>query len=395
MVDNITKIIFMKIAILSDGITPFVIGGMQKHSFNLVKYFSIHGADVTLFHFSSDNKIISDEELNKKIFGPNNSNFHVKSHCLNFPQSIKFPGHYIFNSYRYSKLISKKILPIINDFDFIYSKGFSSWNLICLKRKGLKAPNLGVNFHGYEMWQKPPNFRVFSKHLLLKPFVKWITKNSDFVFSYGSKISNIIEDIGVDSNKIIESPSGIDNDFVRNIESIKISNKRKFVFLGRYERRKGIEELSNAIRSLNLNSSNLEFHFIGDIPYTKRIKLDNIFYHGLIKNTKQIISILDEMDILICPSYSEGMPNVILESMGRGLAIIATDVGANSLLVDNDVGCLIDINNLKLELISSIIAMSNKDNLEIIKMKKNAINKVNKKYNWNSIIKSLINLISK
>ena len=101
------------------------------------------------------------------------------------------------------------------------------------------------------------------------------------------------------------------------------------------------------------------------------------------------------MDILICPSYSEGMPNVILESMARGLAIIATDVGANSLLVDNDVGCLIDINNLKLELISSIIAIFNKDNKEIIKMKKNAIDRVNKKYNWNSIIKSLINLISK
>ena len=84
-------------------------------------------------------------------------------------------------------------MPIINDFDFIYSKGFSSWNLIYLKRKGLKIPNIGVNFHGYEMWQKPPSFRVFSQHLLLKPFVKWITKNSDFVFSYGSKISNIIE----------------------------------------------------------------------------------------------------------------------------------------------------------------------------------------------------------
>ena len=139
----------MKIAILSDGINPFVIGGMQKHSFNLVKYFSIHGADVTLFHFTSNNEIISDKELNNEIFGSNNS--HVKSYCLYFPKSIKFPGHYIFNSYRYSKLISKKILPIINEFDFIYSKGFCSWNLIYLKKKGLKIPNIGVNFHGYEM----------------------------------------------------------------------------------------------------------------------------------------------------------------------------------------------------------------------------------------------------
>lgn len=383
----------MKIAILSDGINPFVIGGMQKHSFNLVKYFSIHGADVTLFHFTSNNEIISDKELNNEIFGSNNS--HVKSYCLYFPKSIKFPGHYIFNSYRYSKLISKKILPIINEFDFIYSKGFCSWNLIYLKKKGLKIPNIGVNFHGYEMWQKPPSFKVFSQHLLLKPFVKWITKNSDFVFSYGSKISNIIEDLGVDSKKIIESPSGIDEDFVRDIKSLKISYKRKFVFLGRYERRKGIEELSNVIRTLNLNSSNVEFHFIGDIPNSKRIKSDNVFYHGLIQNPVKVITLLDEMDVLICPSYSEGMPNAILESMARGLAIITTDVGANSLLVDDEVGWLIDVNNLKLELINSIIAVLNKNNLELLKMKKNSIDRVNKEFNWNLIIKNLINLISK
>ena len=34
------------------------------------------------------------------------------------------------------------------------------------------------------------------------------------------------------------------------------------------------------------------------------------------------------MDVLICPSYSEGMPNVIIEAAARGLAIIATNVGA-------------------------------------------------------------------
>lgn len=385
----------MKIALLSDGITPFVIGGMQKHSYNLAKYFSIHGADVTLFHFTSNSEIISDKVLNNKIFGINNSNYSVKSYCLYFPKSFKFPGHYIYNSYRYSKLISKKILPIVNDFDFIYSKGFSCWNLIYLKRKGFKIPKIGVNFHGYEMWQKPPSFRVFSQHLLLKPFVKWITKNSDFVFSYGSKISNIIQDLGIDSNKIIESPSGIDDDFIRDVKSLKISNKRKFVFLGRYERRKGIEELSNVIKTLNLISSNVEFHFIGDIPNTKRIKSDNVYYHGLIQNTVQVINLLDEMDVLICPSYSEGMPNVILESMARGLAIITTDVGATSLLVDDEVGWLIDVNNLKLELTKSIIAVSNINNLELLEKKKTSIYRINKKYNWNLIIKNLINLITK
>ena len=45
--------------------------------------------------------------------------------------------------------------------------------------------------------------------------------------------------------------------------------------------------------------------------------------------------ILDSADTLVLPSISEGMPNVILEAMSRGLSIIATDVGANSLMVSD------------------------------------------------------------
>ena len=51
----------------------------------------------------------------------------------------------------------------------------------------------------------------------------------------------------------------------------------------------------------------------------------------------------DSCDILLCPSYSEGMPNVILEAMSRGLAIIATNVGAIRLLVSEDNGVLLQM----------------------------------------------------
>ena len=40
----------MKIAFLTDGIYPYVLGGMQRHSTNMIKHLVLHGADVTLFH---------------------------------------------------------------------------------------------------------------------------------------------------------------------------------------------------------------------------------------------------------------------------------------------------------------------------------------------------------
>jgi glycosyltransferase involved in cell wall biosynthesis len=88
------------------------------------------------------------------------------------------------------------------------------------------------------------------------------------------------------------------------------------------------------------------FDFIGEIPMSKRIKRPDITYHGIIKDTALIQSIMDTCDVLLVPSHSEGMPNVILEGMSRGLATIATNVGAVRALVNADNGYLIEALNV-------------------------------------------------
>ena len=42
----------MRIALITDGISPYVIGGMQKHSFYLAKYFAKHQIQVDLIHYN-------------------------------------------------------------------------------------------------------------------------------------------------------------------------------------------------------------------------------------------------------------------------------------------------------------------------------------------------------
>ena len=51
----------MKLLILTDGIYPFVIGGMQKHSFHLAKFLSLRGHDITLVHCVTGNSVIPPE----------------------------------------------------------------------------------------------------------------------------------------------------------------------------------------------------------------------------------------------------------------------------------------------------------------------------------------------
>ena len=71
---------------------------------------------------------------------------------------------------------------------------------------------------------------------------------------------------------------------------------------------------------------------------------------------------------MVCPSYSEGMPNVILEAMARGLAIIATDVGAIAEMVDSTNGILMANNKSPLIMSSIMAIISNKNKLNFQKI---------------------------
>lgn len=384
----------MKIALLTDGITPFIIGGMQRHSANLAKYFTLAGLEVTLIHcVSQDQNLPSEKEVNESLFGKNSL---VQLHnivSLKFPKPGKIPGHYIRNSYNYSKQVFESL--DWSAFDFVYAKGFCGWYYMEQKNKGMNLPPIGVKFHGYEMFQQNNSLIQKLKVQLLRKATVWNNQHADIVFSYGGRITELIKQkINVPISNIIELTSGIDRNWIRDNENISsISEVTKFVFVGRDEKRKGIEELNEAIKIiLNKNSTNFEFHFIGPIPTSKQIHHKSIFYYGELNDKFQIIQILDQMDVLVCPSHSEGMPNVILEGMARGLAIIATNVGAVNQMVDNSVGRLIQPFKTN-ELIAAINEMMLLGTEEIIRLKKASIQRTQFQFEWSVLIQDLITRI--
>ena len=381
-----------KILLITDGISPYVLGGMQRHSANLAKYLTMAGIDVTLVHCVGDQQNVpSEDEVNEELFGK--TSYRLNDVIgLKFPNAGKLPGHYLKESYQYSDLVYDRLKEELNDYDFIYAKGFTAWKLIEMKRKGSNIPPIGVKFHGYEMFQKPPSFKASFERILLRSPVKWNTLNADYVFSYGAKITDLIKKLGVSDGKIISVPSGIDSEWVRT-ESLTVNSPVRFVFLGRYERRKGIEELMEAIKSLS-DDLKYEFHFIGPIPENKQLSSPKMFYHGAIREKDKLVDLLDSFDVLVCPSHSEGMPNVILEGMARGLAIIATDVGAVRLLVSDKLGHMmekVDVSELK----ETLVRFANMNSNDLEAMKKISLETVDKGFRWEIIVQQLIDKIEK
>ena len=188
----------MRIALVTDGIWPYVLGGMQKHSYYLCKYLARQKVYVDLFHYNQ-----SDYDISKLEYFTEEEKAFITSYLVPIPTSFPFPGHYMYDSYQHSKLIFVQIKDKLTDYDFIYTKGFAGWYLIDQKHRGkINCAPIGVKFHGYEMFQKPPDFKTLLQHIfLLRKPVRAISQKADVVFSYGGKITEIIKGIGVEEKK--------------------------------------------------------------------------------------------------------------------------------------------------------------------------------------------------
>lgn len=378
----------MRIAIICDGVHPYVIGGMQRHTYYLVKYLSRLGVRITLLHYNNSKMDISKLE----VFGEQ-ERANIENIVLEFPKGDGLPGHYVRASFDYSVKCYESIKDRINEFDFIYTKGFSGWKLIKEKKKHPEWPPISVKFHGYEMFQKQADTKSLLKSYVLRRPVRWITLNADYVFSYGSKITEIIKSLGTEVKRIVEIPAGIERDWIRDSQ-LKIQSVRTFTYLGRYERRKGTEELSKAIQALIDQGEKFQFNFIGPFEEKQKIKHGQVRYFGSITDNQRLREILDSGDYLVCPSWSEGMPNVILEGMARGCAIIGTDVGATSIMVSEGNGQLIEPGDIGV-LTKSLREAIHLSDAEILSKKLRSIEKIKDEFAYDIILDRFLSSINK
>ncbi len=384
----------MKVLLLTDGIFPYVVGGMQKHSYYLAKYLPSQGIDLTVAHciYDKNQALPSEKEVNQFLF-PDNA-YSIKSKAFYFPtQPIRFFGHYLLSSYQYSKILLKEYESELSEFDFIYAKGFCGWSLLKSSKKNKVPPPIGVNFHGYEMFQLNFGWMAKLKSALFRPFVSENMRLANYVFSYGARITELLNrTLNIDSSKIIELPAGIEIEKLRSADELRVNEKIKFLFVGRYEKRKGIDILNSAIKRVLSEQTDFEFHFVGPIPANMQLKKSHCFYHGLVREEAKIIEFYQQADVLVVPSFAEGMPNVIMEGMANGCSILATDVGAVSLLVDYNNGWLIDPHHKDLyEAIKKVLWSPHE---EILAKKKKSIEKI-AQFTWDKIAIKTAKAISK
>ncbi len=117
------------------------------------------------------------------------------------------------------------------------------------------------------------------------------------------------------------------------LRPIDWSKKVRLLFVGRVEVNKGLHELLASLSERYPFEWSLTL--VGDgafMPEVNRLLwqyhiADRVQLTGYIPFGEELIGLYKSHDILILPSYSEGLPHVVLESMACGCLTLATRVG--------------------------------------------------------------------
>lgn len=369
----------MNIAIISDGIWPEKIGGIQKHSYELAIALASKGVQIAVFY------VREDPELPIQVFHNNIKNIAVfPIYTVSLPSF--FPGHYLFNLY----LKSRKVRYVLSNSsfypDFVFIQGLMGYGFKNLSFKSI------CHLHGLEMFQKSYSLKEKILKIAFQSMAKSIIKHTDYQCFYGPYTASLLEELG--ARNLVSLPNAVQLNPTERINSLaKLSNCHTapicFAYLGRYEFRKGIPILNEVLQELVVHYS-FEFHFIGDIPFKKQLNHPQIFYHGKIHQESKIRMILQKTAVLVLPSFAEGMPTCILEAMRDKTAIVATEVGENSLLVFESNGWIIPPHQ-KSALKKALVEVLKCDPKKLQEKGEKSFQIVATEFNWDKVVNHFLN----
>lgn len=230
----------------------------------------------------------------------------------------------------------------INPQAIFASWGFPDGVAVSMLSKILNKP-LYIKVHGTDV-----NENI--GHGLRKKLITYWFNKARRVFCVSQNLADILIRSGVDKDRLVVNYNGVDqNVFFPQAKT----PSSKLVFVGSIIATKGVNELLDAFNDVYQQNKSLELDIIGCGPLMANLQ-QKITDLGLTKqvnllgsiNIEQVASCIRKADLLVLPSYREGVPNVVLEAFASGIPVVATDVGGISEILTQDTGMLIAAQNV-------------------------------------------------
>ncbi len=281
--------------------------------------------------------------------------------------------YYIFYKI-YALILFLKIKP-----DIIYSRDL----VISYTLSNFGIPNI---FEIHQIDQNGNNYycKTFKKKLYKIQFKESLKK----IVCISDGLKKECIDFGIDSNKLIVSPSGVRKDF---FISNKKEYKKEILYLGSLQKGKGIDNIINLAHSLN----DYKFYIIGGLANEISNLPKNVIHESWIEPSK-ILNYVKSIDYAIMlfddQKYKFYSPLKLFEYLAMGKIVVASNITViNEIIIDGYNGFLVPPKDIK-TIIDKIKAIENDNDLKK-KIIRNAQNTA-KKYTWENKTNFIIETIN-
>lgn len=165
-----------------------------------------------------------------------------------------------------------------------------------------------------------------------KLFTRFVFARASICVVLGSRAKLfLMEELGIPESKIFVLVNGVP--VGPRLERDKDDSRFRLLFLGNLTERKGVSDFLRALSHKEMKGVNWRATLAGggDIEFYKRLAVDlgiedRLDFLGWIDQGRAA-QLMANSDVLVLPSYDEGLPLVILEALGRGLPVVCTPVG--------------------------------------------------------------------
>jgi len=203
-------------------------------------------------------------------------------------------------------------------------------------------------------------------------FADVITVNSNEGYNYYTEMGF----------NVVQIPNAIDLNIIPKKSTKQFENQ--MIFAGRLSKEKGVETLVKAAAQL---PDNYHLLIAGSGPLERKVrdlasKKPNVHYLGY-KSKQDVLSLIHSSDLLIQPSLEEGMSSTLLEAMGCGTCILASNIEGISEIVENEkTGVLVEPNNSD-ELLNKILELLPEKEKRLMMVKEGL--QIVKQYDWKEV----------
>ena len=138
---------------------------------------------------------------------------------------------------------------------------------------------------------------------------------------------------------------GVDTHYFKTTDSTKTNKSITFTFVGRLLKDKGLLEYISASKQILKNNTNVECKIVGQFDEKNPTGLSKSGLQSLLKDSRieylnfqdDILSVYQDMDCLVLPSYREGLSRTIMEAMSCERFVICSDVPGCRQAIDNGI----------------------------------------------------------